>query len=505
MTLDQNPDVVVAGGGNAALSAGLAALEAGASVLVVEKAPEHLRGGNSYFTGGLFRFAYHGIEDILPLLPEMSNEEKSGIDVGSYPQSKFYEDVMRVSEGLSDAQLVQTLVSRSLPTMRWLADQGVPWTLAYGRQAFRHDGTLRFWGGLAVEAVGGGKGLSDRQFELFQAKGGVVMYETKASRLITDSTGEIAGLEIRCPDGYQEIECGSVVLACGGFEANAEMRARYLGPGWELAKVRGTRFNTGDGIRMALDIGAQSFGHWSGCHAVAWDLNAPPTGDRNIADLFQKHSYPFGIVVNVSGERFVDEGADFRNYTYAKYGREILLQPQRAAFQIFDQTTKHLLRDEYHIPQVSKAESDTIEGLADELGVDGEGLVRTVREFNAAVQPGQFNPTELDGKRTVGIDPPKSNWAMPIDSPPYLGYAVTCGITFTFGGLRIDQDGRVLDTEDMPIPGLYAAGELVGGLFYHNYPGGAGLMAGSVFGKLAGESAAAYSESLGHCGGQISG
>ena len=166
---------------------------------MLEKAPEHLRGGNSYFTGGLFRFAYDGIEDILPLLPEMSDAEKSGIDVGSYPQSKFYEDVMRVSEGLSDSQLVQTLVSRSLPTMRWLADQGVPWILAYGRQAFRHEGVLRFWGGLVVEAVGGGKGLSDRQFELFQAKGGTVRYETKASRLITGSTGEIVGLEIRAP------------------------------------------------------------------------------------------------------------------------------------------------------------------------------------------------------------------------------------------------------------------------------------------------------------------
>ena len=492
MTSDHRPDVVVAGGGNAALSAALAALERGANVLVLEKAPEHLRGGNSYFTGGLFRFAYDGIEDILPLLPEMSDAERSGIDVGSYPQSEFYEDVMRVSEGLSDAQLVQTLVSRSLPTMRWLADQGVAWILAYGRQAFRHEGMLRFWGGLVIESVGGGKGLSDRQFELLQARGGVVRYETKASRLVTGSIGEVVGLEIRDADGYREIECGSVVLACGGFEANAEMRARYLGPGWELAKVRGTRFNTGDGIRMALDIGAQSFGHWSGCHAVAWDLNAPPTGDRNIADLFQKHSYPFGIVVNVNGERFVDEGADFRNYTYAKYGREILFQPQRAAFQIFDQTTVHLLRDEYHIPQVSKVESDSIEGLADGLGVDREGLVRTVREFNAAVQSGDYNPTELDGKRTVGVDPPKSNWALPIESPPYLGYAVTCGITFTFGGLKIDQEGRVLDTEDAPIPGLYAAGELVGGLFYHNYPGGSGLMAGSVFGRLAGESAAGY-------------
>jgi tricarballylate dehydrogenase len=281
-----------------------------------------------------------------------------------------------------------------------------------------------------------------------------------------------------------------VVLACGGFEANSEMRARYLGPGWELAKVRGTRSNTGDGIRMALDIGAQPFGHWSGCHSVAWDLNAPPFGDRNVADLFQKHSYPFGIIVNVHGERFVDEGADFRNYTYAKYGCEILRQPGRAAFQIFDDKVRHLLRDEYFIPQASVVKANTVESLAEGLGVDRQRLTTTVRQFNRATQPGAFDPTALDGKRTEGIHPPKSNWAMPLDKPPFLGYAVTCGITFTFGGLKIDRRGRVLDGRDAPITGLYAAGELVGGLFYHNYPGGAGLMAGAVFGKIAGNSAA---------------
>ena len=492
MTSIKHPDVVIVGGGNAALSAALAALEGGASVLVLEKAPEYLRGGNSYFTGGLFRFAYDGLEDILDLLSEMSEDEKSGIDVGSYTQPTFYDDIMRITEGLSDAQLVQTLVSQSHSTMRWLKDQGVPWILAYGRQAFRHEGVLRFWGGLVVEAVGGGKGLSDRQFELVGQKGGSILYGAKASSLRTNRMGEIVGLTFKDADGFHDIDCASVVLACGGFEANAEMRTRYLGAGWELAKVRGTQFNTGDGIRMALDIGAQSFGHWSGCHAVAWDLNAPPIGDRNVADLFQKHSYPFGIVVNVNGQRFVDEGADFRNYTYAKYGREILFQPQRAAFQIFDQKTTHLLRDEYDIPQVSKVEANTIEGLADGLGIDRNGLVSTVRRFNASVQDGDFNPTELDGKRTSGIEPPKSNWALPIDSPPYLGYAVTCGITFTFGGLKIDSTGRALDTENFPIPGLYAAGELVGGLFYHNYPGGSGLMAGSVFGRIAGGSAADY-------------
>jgi tricarballylate dehydrogenase len=268
------------------------------------------------------------------------------------------------------------------------------------------------------------------------------------------------------------------------------MRARYLGPGWELAKVRGTRYNTGDGIRMALDVGAMPFGHWSGAHACAWDLNAPPFGDRQIADLFQKHSYPFGIVVNVRGQRFVDEGADFRNYTYAKYGREILAQPQRAAFQIFDAKVTHLWRDEYRIPQVTKAEASTLRDLALKLDIDPDGFEQTVRAFNAAVQPGDFNPAVLDGKRTAGVHPPKSNWALPLDTPPYYGFAVTCGITFTFGGLKIDPRAQVQDTSGAPIPGLYAAGELVGGLFYHNYPGGAGLMSGAVFGHLAGTSAA---------------
>jgi tricarballylate dehydrogenase len=281
-----------------------------------------------------------------------------------------------------------------------------------------------------------------------------------------------------------------VVLACGGFEANAEMRARYLGPGWDLAKVRGTKFNTGDGIRMALDAGAMAYGHWSGCHAVAWDLNAPPFGSRAMGDLYQKHSYPFGIVVNVDGERFVDEGADFRNYTYARYGREILKQPQRAAFQIFDAKTVPLLRDEYRIAQATKATAETIPALASALGIDVDGLVRTVEAFNASVQPAAFDPTRLDGKGTTGIAPPKSNWAQPIDTPPYAGYAVTCGITFTFGGLRIDAQAQVLDGDERPIRGLFAAGELVGGLFYFNYAGGSGLMAGAVLGRIAGASAA---------------
>jgi tricarballylate dehydrogenase len=208
--------------------------------------------------------------------------------------------------------------------------------------------------------------------------------------------------------------------------------------------------------------------------------------------MFQKHSYPLGLVVNLRGERFVDEGADFRNYTYARYGREILRQPQRLAFQIFDQKVVPLLREEYRIREVTRAEAGTVEDLARQLGIDPDGLAGTVRAFNAAVGPGEFNPAVLDGKGTRGLAPPKSNWALPLDTPPFVGYAVTCGITFTFGGLRVTPRAEVLDTEDRAIPGLYAAGELVGGLFYENYPGGTGLMAGAVLGRLAGEHAAAH-------------
>ncbi|GIT16679.1 MAG: hypothetical protein CM1200mP38_3360 [Dehalococcoidia bacterium] len=186
----------------------------------------------------------------------------------------------------------------------------------------------------------------------------------------------------------------------------------------------------------------------------------------------------------------MDEGADFRNYTYAKYGREVLKQPQRIAFQIFDEKTKHLLRDEYNIPQVSKVIADSIEDLAENIGISPTILTKTVSEFNNSIVDKTFNPTLLDQKRTEGIFPPKSNWALPIDTPPYSAFAVTCGITFTFGGLRINSRSQVLENDDNPIDGLFAAGELVGGLFYHNYPGGAGLMAGSVFGRLAGECAA---------------
>jgi tricarballylate dehydrogenase len=247
---------------------------------------------------------------------------------------------------------------------------------------------------------------------------------------------------------------------------------------------------------MALDLGAAVAGHWSGAHAVAWDLNAPPFGDLDVGDRFQKHNYPFGIIVNARGERYLDEGLDFHSYTYAKYGGEILNQPGMFAWQIFDRKVVHLLREEYRIPRITKEQADSFEALAPRLeGVDPARFLETVRAFNAAPRPEvPFNPNIHDGLRTTGLAIDKTNWAQRLDTPPFEAYAVTTGITFTFGGLKITNSAQVEDTTGQPIPGLFAAGEMVGGLFYHNYASGTGLMSGLVFGRLAGKGAAAWAK-----------
>ncbi len=489
-------DIAIVGAGNAALCAALAAAENGADVVVLEAAPAPERGGNSAYTAGAMRITYDGAADLKKLIPDLSDENIINTDFGSYSFDDYFDDMARVTQYRADPDLTEILIGRGFETLQWMRGQGVRFQPSYGRQAFKHGERFKFWGGLAVEAWGGGPGLVQSLFD-GAAKAGVrLVYQARARELILDS-GRVAGVRATLRGGeVLDVEAGAVVLASGGFESNAEMRTRYLGPGWDLAKVRGTRHNMGDGIRMALDAGAEPFGNWSGCHAVGWDMNAPPYGDLAVGDGFQKHSYPFGIMVNAAGERFLDEGADFRNYTYAKYGREILAQPGQFAWQIFDAKVTHLLRDEYRIREVSRVTAASIADLATKLeGVDAGGLERTVAAFNAAVRTNvPFDPNVKDGRGTAGLEIAKSNWANSLDTPPYEAYGVTCGITFTFGGLHIDGSGRVLDVAADPIPGLYAAGELVGGLFYFNYPGGTGLTSGAVFGRLAGNAAAAYME-----------
>lgn len=489
------PTVVVIGAGNAGLCAALAAAEQGARVIVLERAPVAERGGNSAFTAGGFRITYDGTAHLRRVMPDLTEAEWKSNDFGSYTAEAFYDDMARVTESRCDPDLTEVLVSGSLPAVEWMRGKGVRFAPMYHRQAFKVDGRFRFWGGLTIEAVGGGLGLVDALSAVAERAGVTMVYEARAVAL-QQQDGRLTGVQVRARDGRTEvIPADAVVLGCGGFQANAEWRTRYLGPGWDLAKVRGTRFNTGDGIRMALDVGARATGNWSGCHAVGWDRNAPDFGDRRVGDGFQKHSYPFGIMVNADGKRFVDEGHDFRNLTYARYGREVLAQPHQFAWQIFDAKVAHLLRDEYHIKQVTRVSADSIEDLAHKLdGVDADTFLDTVKRYNEAVRVSiPFDPNAKDGRSTEGISPPKTNWANRIDTPPFQAYMITCGITFTFGGLAINpRSGAVLSEEGDPIPGLFACGELVGGLFYFNYPGGSGLTSGAVFGRLAGAQAARY-------------
>jgi tricarballylate dehydrogenase len=489
--------VVVVGAGNAAFSAALSAREKGSDVIVLERAPESERGGNTAFVGGALRMICNGAEDIAKLVPDLSEHLKDRSTFESFTAENFLDALAEATDYRIDPELADIMVRRSAETFRWLATKGLRFDVMYGRQAYEVDGRFTFFGGQAIETWGGGAEWSRSLFEVGEREGIDIRYNTRAMSLLTNDDGSVHGVRVRSNGKIEDIEACAVVLASGGFQANREWRAKLLGPGWDLAKVRGTRFNTGDGLRMALDIGASPAGHWSGAHSVGWDLNAPEFGDREVGDGFQKHSYTFGIMVNANGERFVDEGADFRNFTYAKYGKDVLEQPRQFAWQVFDAKVNKLLRDEYRIRQVTKVTADSIPELAAKLdGVDAAGFIKTVEEFNSAVPADAppFNPNILDGRATVGLPIRKSNWAQQLDEPPFEAYGITCGITFTVGGRRINTDAEVLSTDGGAIPGLYAAGEIVGGLFYFNYPSGSGLTGGAVFGRIAGANAAAQAE-----------
>ena len=485
-------DVVVVGAGNAAVCAALAAKDTGANPVILETANEAERGGNTFFVAGSTRWVFNDIDDVREVL-DLTEEELRTVDFGTYTREDFLEDMGRVTQYRCDPDLTEILVDNARPALVWMKSKGIRFEPMYKGQSHRVGDRIKFFGGQICNFWGGGPELSAGLFRAADSAGIPVLYETTAQSLIYEH-GKVRGVVVECGGETREIRAKAVVLACGGFESNAAMRARYLGPGYDLAKVRGTQYNNGAGIRMALDIGAMPCGHWSGAHAVGWDRNAPTFGDRVVGDGFQKHSYIFSIMVNADGQRFVDEGADFRNFTYAKYGHVVQQQPGMFAWQVFDQKVEPLLRDEYRIRQVTRVVADSLEELADKLdGVDRDAFLATVADYNAAVQRDvPFAPEVKDGRGTVGLAVPKSNWANTIDTPPFQAYAVTCGVTFTFGGVKISTDGNVQNLAGRNIPGLYAAGEMVGGLFYFNYPSGTGLVSGAVFGRIAGTSAARH-------------
>ncbi len=483
-------DVVVVGAGNAALAAAVSAREQGAArVLALEKAPQALRGGNTHYSGGLLRFAYDRPEELLALVPDVEREVPGFLaGVEPYPRDRFRADLARVTEGRTDPELSEILIGRSYDTVGWMAKQGIAMEPAVSLSGVRVGNTIKWSPGAVIRARHEGVGLSAMWFKIAADHSVEIRYETSAVRLVQDRRGRVTGVVIRDPSGFGEVTAKAVVLGCGGFEANPEWRARYLGRPWDHAKVRGTRYNTGDGLRMALEIAALPHGQWTGCHSTPIDADAPPHGDRALTDKTNRLSYPFGVLVNVRGQRFFDEGEDFQFYTYAKLGGIILTEPHGVAFQIFDAKVAGLLEGRYKTG--TPIVTDSLPELVEKLPLDRAACLKTLEEYNAAAGADGFDPTVRDGLGTRGLALPKSNWAQRLDRPPFVAYPVTGGITFTFGGVRINERAQVVGTTWEPIPGLYACGEMVGGLFHGNYPGGTGLMSGAVFGRIAGAQAA---------------
>lgn len=482
-------DVVVVGAGNAALAAAVSAKESGAArVLVLEKAERKARGGNTHFSGGLFRFAFDRVEQLIEIAPEVKDLEGFLDGVETYPASAFWEDLLRVTGGRADMELGKVLIDNSFQTILWMSKIGIKMEAAVTLGGVVVDGKIKWPKGTLLRAEHEGVGLSASWFAIAEKKGITIAYSTAAEEILRDSNGAVSGVTVRGPDGIIKVKARAVVLGAGGFEASQAWRAQYLGRPWDGAKVRGTRHNQGDGLRMALAIGALPIGQWSGCHATPINAEAPAYGVSKLTDKTNRLSYPYGVMVNRDGLRFVDEAENFWSFTYAKFGGVILNQPESVAYQIFDQKTIHLLEKRYSTSEPILA--DTLDALIDKLPVNREAAKKTLREYNAAAGHGSFNPGILDGMHTKGLVLPKSNWAQKIEKGPFVCYPVTGGITFTFGGLKISETAQVLDTGWRPIERLFCCGEMVGNIFHYNYPGGTGLVSGAVFGRIAGASAA---------------
>jgi len=487
MAESEEYDVVVIGGGSAAHEAAVAARAYGADrVLMLEKAPEESSGGNARYSGTGFRFVFEPEE--IPEICDTPAEEAAKLSIRPYTAQNFLDDLAHVTQGRIDPELAEVLVGDSNEAIRWAKEMGVRWELQPG---IWKDGRRHFSPGIPIHPLnlGGGmtNGLSQlRQWDAIAERLGVEKrYRSKVIGFLGDETG-IEGVVVKGPEGGRyEVRARAVIAAAGGFQANAQMRAKYLGPNADIMKVRGSRHDTGEVLRMLLDLGAQPAGHWQGAHASPIDASAPivESGDK-----VNRYSYCWGITVNELGQRFIDEGEAEISYTYAKTGWAVQRQPGSHAFQVGDQKVWAQYRDEYKPTEPIWA--DTLEELAQRMGVNEELFLATVREFNAAIATEiPFDPTVRDGRRTNGLAVNKSNWAQAISDGPFFAGHITGGITFTFGGLRIDRNAQVIAVGGDPIPGLYATGDILG-IFFHNYPSMTGQTRNLVFARRAGRHAA---------------
>lgn len=477
-------DVVVVGGASAGYAAAVAAMDAGAEkVVVLEKAARNDVGGNCRYSKMGFRVVHKGTDDVLELLSSASREELDGrLSVRPYSGDEFLSDLTQVTKGLIDPELAKVLVDDSRDAIDWMTEHGHQW-LPWPKPIDR-DGKLEFPPGTVLGPVGGGLGLVERWIAIGDEMGIELRTDSRVSGILGDSRA-VTGVIVDGPQGRYEIEAGAVILASGGFQASAERRARYLPPGADLMKVRGSRHNTGEVLDMAVALGAATSGQWGGGHASPIDASAP---DVEVDNNVNRYAYPHGISVDIDGKRFFDESERHRTYTYAKTGWAVSRQKDGIAFQIFDQKAVELFPDAYRA--AVPVEADTIAELAQKVGIDPVALTRTVDEYNAAIDDSvPFDATVEDGRGVVGISPAHTNWSRPIEQGPFLAIKVTGGITFSFGGVRINRDAQVLNTSLEPIRGLYANGDIVG-LFYHNYPSTSGMTRNAVFGGRAGAHAA---------------
>lgn len=454
-------DVLVVGTGISGLSAAISARESGAEVIVVEKAPIEERGGNTKFADAQIRYP-HSSDEFHPR---------------DYTEDAYRNDFMRISQGRANPELIEVIVKNAADTVEWLNYRGIEFEAGYPHTS-----------GYRRSPVAGGEGLVRTLCRAAEGMGVAFSYQTPAQRLIMNAKGEVVGCRVQTPEEYLDIYArGGVALATGGFQANIQMRVAHMGRFADSLILRGTRYDTGEGILMALAVGAKAAGQWGDYHSAVLDARSP----KEECGVTALYNYQMGIIVDQNGERFLDEGADYRDNTYVKFSKYIIDHAGGLAFSIFDD--KMVSRREFHSawrPVGEPYQANTLEELAEKLEISPAGLVQTVKKFNTAVQPGELDLDHLDDKHTEGITPPKSNWAMPVDTPPFTAVPVTGGITFTFGGLKANTKGQVINTSDKIIPGLYAAGELVGEIYYYNYPGATSVIRGAVFGRIAGRHAA---------------
>jgi tricarballylate dehydrogenase len=470
----EDVDVVVVGAGTAAFAAAVSARQHGAQrVVMLEKAPEAQFGGNARFSPTMFRFVHRGKDELREFLPELDAAAFNRMHVAPYSADDFVRDLFTATRGRVNRELARTLARESNGALHWMLDQSVRWEATGMTREV--DGLVYFDDpGYVLSPVGGGLGLLHHWRNMALRLAVDIRYQHHVTGFLGNDR-QIDGVRCAGPEHDYELRAAAVILGSGGFQANPEQRARYLGRNADLMRVQGSQYDTGEVLMAALQLGAATAGQWNGADAASVDGTFPEVEPVHRGN---RRAYELGITVNIHGQRFFDEAmgeSDTRDTPWS-----VLSQPGGVAFQIVDRTGAALLPPEYQ-QGAPGIEADSVRGLAEKLGVDAAGLLRTVEEFNASV-PDDATP---DGKSTRALVPPKSHWAERLDQPPFTGFPVTAGITFTFGGLEVNSHAQVMNRRGVPIRGLYASGDIVGLYYHHHHLAASGQTRNVVFSRLA--------------------